>query len=101
MIFYHGGVAGLPIGGFILPAAEIGAVDPDYLEIASRAYVTTDLWIAWERARYVDGGGCVYVVQPIGRIELDDTFDDGASDTVFACDRALILSRLGVWGKHG
>lgn len=97
MIFYHGGIAGLPIGGFILPAVEVGPPEWNYEDEATKAYVTTDLRVAWKFAlSHERGDGEVYLVQPIGRLELDDSYDEGKSDTVFACDKARILARSAI-----
>jgi hypothetical protein len=57
--------------------------------VESKVYVTTDIRIA---SRY----GEVYLVEPIGRLELDDSYDEGETETVFACDRARILARVSV-----
>jgi hypothetical protein len=81
------------VGGFILPAAKVG---PHYKGL-TKAYVTTDLRVAWKFAlsfAYSRGDAAdVYLVEPFGRLVLDDSYDEGKSNTVFACNKARILAR--------
>ena len=93
-VFYHGGVAGLAVGDFILPARQVGAEgdlwywggDPEF------CFVTTDIIQAWHNALYCEaerGAGAVYRVAPEGRLRLD-VCESGWN---FACRRARILAR--------
>jgi hypothetical protein len=106
-VFYHGGKAGLPVGGYILPAKEIGynemerafkimygrdytiedavaegIYDPNYV------YLTTDLAYATTRAAVKRGW--VYEVEPVGKVESDVDF------LAYRCSRARIISRVHV-----
>ena len=91
--FYHGGVAGLAIGGFILPG---GQVRPDHagwycFSEDHFCFVTTDIVQGWHNAllcESVMGAGAVYRVDPVGRLRLD-LCETGEN---FACKRARILA---------
>jgi hypothetical protein len=82
---FHGGVAGLEIGGFILPPDETGRAGSGW---SHRVYLTTDLLQAVFAARLVRG--LVYLVRPIGRLGPDD---DGTCGPHYTARRALILNR--------
>ena len=94
-VFYHGGVAGLAVGDFILPSGQVAAPegdlwywggDPDF------CFVTTDVSHAWHNALFCEaerGAGAVYRVAPVGRLRLD-LCESGWN---FACKRARILAR--------
>ena len=69
-IFYHGGVAGLAVGDFVLPGGQVGAQgndwywggDPEF------CFVTTDIVHAWHNALLCEaecGAGAVYRVAPV------------------------------------
>jgi hypothetical protein len=82
---FHGGVAGLEIGGFVLPPDETGRAGSGW---SHRVYVTTDLRQAVFAARLVHG--LVYLVRPIGRLGPDD---DGTCGPHYTAKKALILNR--------
>jgi hypothetical protein len=93
-IYYHGGgVAGLPVGDFIVPADEVEGVDADYwywAEWPGFCFITIDLnalLCAEER-----GDGAVYQVEPIGRVWLDID----RTGLNFACRKARILASRSV-----
>ena len=96
-VFYHGGVAGLAVGDFVLPAGQVDAPDdlwywggdPEF------CFVTTDIVQAWCSALLCEaerGAGAVYRVAPVGRLWLDlcETGDN------FACRRARILAQQNI-----
>jgi hypothetical protein len=85
LTLFHGGVAGLEIGGFILPPEETGRSGSGW---SHRVYMTTDLLQAVFAARLERG--LVYLVRPIGRLGPDD---DGTCSPHFTARRALILNR--------
>jgi hypothetical protein len=94
-VFYHGGVAELAVGDFILPArlAPHDANDLWYLDLGTGdfCFVTTDLLQAWYSAlncEHERGDAMVYRVQPIGRLWIDE--DEGGKN--FACRKARILA---------
>ena len=92
-IFYHGGIAGLAVGDFVLPGGQVDAQgnewywggDPEF------CFVTTDIVHAWHNALLCEaecGAGSVYRVAPVGRLRLD-ICETGYN---FACRRARILA---------
>jgi hypothetical protein len=98
-VFYHGGVAGLAVGDFILPGGQVGAdcaddswywgSDPEF------CFITTDIIQAWHNALFCEaerGAGAVYRVAPVGRLRLD-ICETGYN---FACKRARILARQNI-----
>jgi hypothetical protein len=98
-VFYHGGVAGLAAGAFILPGGLVKPDSPgdDWYSLSDNqfCFVTIDLFQAWCSALYCEdecGAAEVYRVRPIGRLwhDLDE------SGTNFACRRALIVGRYRV-----
>src|SRR5436190_1770559 len=82
--FYHGGVAGLPVGDFILPACEL---EPNHWhedDSQPLAFVTTDLLYARQAALDCEdhnGAAMVYRVQPIGQLWPDQC----QSGATFGC----------------
>jgi hypothetical protein len=93
-IYYHGGVAGLAVGSFILPADEVEGVEGDtWYENSDEpgiCFVTIDLSQAWHNALLCAdcrGDGAVYQVEPIGRLWLE--CEIGLN---FACRKARILA---------
>lgn len=100
--FYHGGVAGLAVGSFVLPAEQCPqrqTNDPWYMGGQLNGewfcFVTTDITQAWHNALLCEaerGAGAVYRVDPVGRLWLDlDEFGEN-----FACRRARILACEGI-----
>ena len=107
-IFYHGGVAGVAVGGSILPSLQVKSVaeareDPWYCSADDRfCFITTDIIQAWHNALVYEealGAGAVYRVEPVGRLHLDIC----KSGRNFACVRAVILARGGIpaWVRSG
>jgi hypothetical protein len=105
-VFYHGGVAGLAVGDFILPArlAPHAANDAWYDDLGESGdvcFVTTDILLAWicalncEDAR---GDAAVYRVQPIGRLWIDED----ETGRHFASRKARILAchRVPRWARE-
>jgi hypothetical protein len=88
-IFFHGGVAGLKVGGFILPPRETGQGHP--YESDDRVYMTTDLVQAVNCAMITNGR--VYHVEPVGRLGPDD---DGHFGPDYTARRAVILAHATV-----
>ena len=110
-VFYHGGKAGLPVGGYILPAAETGYTKLDrqlkglfggeYDECVydmNLVYTTTQVESAIPHA--VVCNGWVYEVEPEGEISPEQ--DDLGFPTGLRCSRARIVSRVQIpssrWG---
>jgi hypothetical protein len=98
-IYYHGGVAGLAVGSFILPGLLVHPNPSEDVWYASAddyfCFVTIDLGQAWHSASLCAeerGDAAVYQVQPIGRLWLDI---DGTGLN-FACRKARILARCGI-----
>jgi len=99
-VYYHGGVAGLAIGGFILPGLvakpDAGRDDVWYsLSDNEFCFVTIDPLQAWCSALNFEdyrGAAEVYRVRPIGRLWLDEC----ESGLNFGCRSALILGRYRV-----
>jgi hypothetical protein len=98
VVFFHGGVAGLAVGAFILPArlAPHDANDPWYddpwREAGDFCFVTINILDAWYSAlncKHERGDAMVYHLKLIGRLWLD--IDETGAN--FACRRALILAR--------
>jgi hypothetical protein len=106
--FYHGGRPGLPVGGYILPAAETNSVQHsliDQLEDVGNpeaydpavAYVTTDLdWATCFAAYHPSSRGQVYEVEPEGDIIRDRDIDPEPGQPLFCdfsyrCTRARIV----------
>jgi hypothetical protein len=93
-VFYHGGVAGLAVGDFILPAGQVDAPEGDLRYWGSDpefCFVTTDIVQAWHNALFCEaerGAGAVYRVTPVGRLRLD-ICETGWN---FACKQARILA---------
>jgi len=94
---FHGGVAGLAVGAFILPArlAPHDANDPWYddpwREAGDFCFVTSNVLVAWCSAlncEHERGAAAVYRVQPIGRLWLD--IDESGQNC--ACRKARILA---------
>jgi hypothetical protein len=106
--YYHGGAAGLRVGGSILPPTITGvraAIDSvpeaeplrqqgELVARRDRVYITADLDAArLFAALHPDGtakrGGDVYEVEPLGEVEPDpDCLTPGYS---WRCERARIL----------
>jgi hypothetical protein len=100
--YYHGGKAGLPTGGYVLPASETGhdqrykwlqkvygdfdATRYDMAEV----YMTSD--VNWATAYAAEPNGWVYEVEPVGAIEMDP--DEDVLGMSWKCSRARILSRV-------
>jgi hypothetical protein len=95
-VFYHGGVAGLAGGDFVLPGGQVGTGDIWYWgSDAEFCFVTTDIIQAWHNALFCEterGAGAVYRVAPVGRLRLD-ICETGYN---FACKRARILARQNI-----
>jgi hypothetical protein len=90
--YYHGGIAGLPVGSFILPSAKGSPCPPDWIDLDDFCYVTTSLLLAcWCALNCEDEGGTseVYRVKPWGRLQLDLC----ESGQCFAVKKARILAR--------
>jgi hypothetical protein len=77
-IYYHGGKAGLPVGGYILPASETGNTKLDrklkkkfggeYDEcVYDRTLVYTTTQVEWAVPHAVVCGGWVYKCETRGR----------------------------------
>lgn len=101
--YYHGGVPGLPVSGFILPPDKTGAPSVARFGAAGicrtdRVYITTDLDSAvMIAALHPSGRGCVYEVAPLGELEADpDCLVNGLS---YQTSHAQIISRMKVPGK--
>ena len=97
--YFHGGVADLAVGSFILPGLLVEGInhrdDPWYATSEEFCFITTDLLQAWLSALNCEdqrGTSAVYRVEPIGRLWLDL----GDSGINFACRRARILACGGV-----
>lgn len=93
--FYHGGQAGLRVGGFILPPSESAATGTLYesgtarVARRDRVYVTPDYTCALMYAAMHPSGGGVYEVEPLGEIVPDpDCTVHGLS---YECARARIV----------
>jgi hypothetical protein len=98
-VFYHGGVAGLAVGDFILPAGQVDAPEGDLWYWGGDpefCFVTTDIIQAWHNALYCEAerGACaVYCVAPVGRLRFDKLeLDICETGDNFACKRARILA---------
>jgi hypothetical protein len=96
--YFHGGKAGLPIGGYILPASETGysRLDKDlkkrYGEYDADVYdmnlVYTTSQVEWAIPYAIACSGWVYEVDPEG--ELLPEQDELGLDTGLRCSRARI-----------
>jgi len=103
-LYFHGGVAGLVVGSFLLPACEVEGVEDDdwYLPLSHPfCFVTTDLLQAFHSALNCErerGSGTVYRVEPIGHLWLDE--DDFGFN--YACRQARILAAMHVpsWARE-
>lgn len=118
--YYHGGVAGLRVGQYILPPCETGArsvadnqsappeeqATIERVHRKDRVYLATDqriamLWAALHPDGDAKQGGWVYRVQPEGDVEPDPDYlaDDGKS---VCAPRARIVGivKTGVPRKH-
>lgn len=103
--YYHGGKPGLPVGSYILPAAQVGATRADLLEYLEEngveasdhyeptkyCYVTTDLdWGIVYASYHLSRRGVVYEVEPVGEVTPDyDGYVKGVD--WFKCERARIV----------
>lgn len=103
MIYYHGGMPGIPIGGEIRPPCETGhKCASDYgsahVHRRDRVYLTTDLAAAKLYATmHPSLRGIVYRVEPIGEVESDpDCVKPGLS---FQCSRARVIGKIAL-PKH-
>jgi hypothetical protein len=90
---FHGGNAGLEIGGYILPPSITGAkqngVVSSRIRRRDRVYITTDiptaiLWAAQHPTPLL------YEVEPHGTIEVDP--DHKGADVSFQCMKAKIIA---------
>src|ERR1700704_6072500 len=101
-IYYHGGKAGLPVGGYILPAAETGYTELDrrlkenfgeyYEDVYDMNLVYTTTQAEWAIPYAVVCNGWVYEVEPEGEISSEQ--DELGQPTGFRCSRARIVSRV-------
>lgn len=93
---WHGGVAGLGVGELLLPPActgrprvgpsgALGVGRPD------RVYVTTLGHFAVTYAASLEAPGDVYAVEPVGRLEADDTDRSTPVGTKFAAPAARVI----------
>jgi hypothetical protein len=102
--WYHGGKPGLPVGSYILPAAQIGATRTDLLEhlddlgVGGGYYeptkfcsVTTDLdWAIVYASYHLSRRGVVYEVEPVGEV-TEDREGELYGVPWFKCERARIV----------
>ena len=101
-IYYHGGKAGLPVGGYILPAAETGYTKLDRRlkdvfgeydeDVYDKNLVYTTTQVEWAVPYAVVCNGWVYEVEPEGEISPEQ--DELGQPTGFRCPRARIVSRV-------
>ena len=102
-IYFHGGKAGLPVGGYILPASETGydkldtklkkPYGDDYGDdIYDKTLVYTTTHVQWAIPYAVVCNGWVYEVEPEG--EVSSEHDELGQPTGFRCSRARIISKV-------
>lgn len=94
MRYFHGGISGLKVGGFILPPittkARTTANYGNYNCDRTQVYITTNFTAACMYAAFIPGGE-VYEVKPIGKISNDtDCTEPGLS---YSCPKAKIIKR--------
>jgi hypothetical protein len=91
--FFHGGLAGLKVGGYILPPSETGVSPngfmPPGVRRIDRIYVTTDPTVAIGWASF-HPAPLLYEVEPEGEVINDpDHKGEGIS---FECEKAKIVA---------
>lgn len=108
-MWYHGGIAGIPDGGWLLPATDTGLwlnSSPDNPRHQNRVYITDHIDVAEHYAGLLPEylTAAVYQVAPIGEIREDETDGSIPLRKVFGdipvkqfyCSRAKVLQTLKV-----
>lgn len=117
-VYYHGGVPGLRIGGYILPPCETGAMsaadvasappemqaEVEQVHRRDRVYITTErgtaeMWACIYPNADTARGGDVYRVVPEGGVEPDPDWR-GEPGVSVAAPRARIVGIVATGVRH-